>query len=421
MKQEPFLPVELSASTLPVERLTSTPQQVHFVFKLGEALHRYGAPAHRLEALLEKVVAQLGVDARFYSTPTAIFASVGPPEALATSFVRVQPGDMDLGRLVELDNLSMSLIRNRVSFADASRRLDVILEQPSPYSDAFTLLAYAVASAAAARLFGGGQNEVMVALIGGLGVGLVALLAPTIDALNRIQEAASALVASLIIVGCAAFVKPLSVEIATLAALLVLLPGLSLTVSLTELSTRNLMSGTARLAGSVTVLLQLTFGVALGGRLGALMWGNPASTQPSPQLWTMVPAFVFATAALVVLLRGRPRDLWMMGLTAAAGYVGTRLGAPVLGPELGAFVGALAAAMTSNALARRLDRPAVVALVPALLLLVPGSVGLRSLTSLFANDVIAGVSFAFSMTLIAVSIVAGILLANVLMRPGRAL
>lgn len=410
---------ELVASMQPAERVTS--RHVAFVFKLGEALHRYGAPAHRLEAMLVKVVGRLGVDARFYSTPTGIFASVGAPERLATSFVRVQPGDMDLGRLVELDKLSMALVDNQISFKEAAVELDAILEQPAPYSSTMTLLAYAVGGAAAARLFGGAAHEVLVALVAGLGVGLVALLAPRVEALNRIQEAASALVAALVTVACAVFVKPLSVEITVMAALLPLLPGLSLTVGLTELSTRNLMAGTGRLAGVATVLLQLTFGVALGSRLGALALGSPTSSVPMPQAWSLVPAFVFTTVALVVLMRGRPREFWMMGLTAAAGYIGIRLGGPVLGPELGAFLGALAAGMTSNAMARAFNRPAVVALVPALLILVPGSVGLKSLTSLFANDVIAGVSFAFSMSLVAVSLVAGMLLANVLMRPGRAL
>lgn len=398
-----------------------TPRHVAFVFRLGEALHRYGAPAHRLEEVLASVTAKLGVDARFYVTPTAIFATVGPPEVLGTSFVRVPPGDMDLGRLVELDALSMALIHDRISFPEAARQLERILEAKPLYSGLVTLLAYAVGAGAAARLFGGAAHEVQVALFAGLGVGLVALLAPRMAALHRIQEAVSGAVAALVAALGAAFVTPLSVELTTLGALLPLLPGLTLTVALTELTTRNLMSGTARLANAVTILLQLAFGVALGNRVGTLFVETVASPPPAPHGWSFAPAFVFTTVALVVLMRGRPRDLWMMALTAGAGYAGTRLGAPLLGPELGAFLGALAAAMTSNALARLVDKPAVVPLVPALLLLVPGSIGLKSLNSLYAHDVIAGLHFAFSTTVMLVSLVAGLLLANVIVRPNRAL
>jgi uncharacterized membrane protein YjjB (DUF3815 family) len=53
-------------------------------------------------------------------------------------------------------------------------------------------------------------------------------------------------------------------------------------------------------------------------------------------------------------------------------------------------------------------------LVPGILLLVPGSVGMRSLTALMEREVISGIETAFRMVVIAVSIVAGILIANVI-------
>src|SRR5690606_30564729 len=67
----------------------------------------------------------------------------------------------------------------------------------------------------------------------------------------------------------------------SLAGLVVLLPGLTFTIGLTELSTRHLASGTARLAGALVTFLGLGFGVALGSKAGALIatWllhGEPA-------------------------------------------------------------------------------------------------------------------------------------------------
>ena len=67
----------------------------------------------------------------------------------------------------------------------------------------------------------------------------------------------------------------------------------------------------------------------------------------------------------------------------------------------------------SNWYARLTNRPSQITLVPGLLLLVPGSVGLRSLASLLDKNVMVGVESAFHMVLIAVSLVAGILIANV--------
>ena len=53
-----------------------------FVLTLAEALHAHGTSAHRLEAMLTLVARRLGVEARFYSTPTAVIVSFGAATAL---------------------------------------------------------------------------------------------------------------------------------------------------------------------------------------------------------------------------------------------------------------------------------------------------------------------------------------------------
>jgi uncharacterized membrane protein YjjB (DUF3815 family) len=50
-------------------------------------------------------------------------------------------------------------------------------------------------------------------------------------------------------------------------------------------------------------------------------------------------------------------------------------------------------------------------MVPAILMLVPGSVGFRSLNSLLEQNVIAGVQTAFAMVLAATALSAGLLVA----------
>ncbi|HEX7977062.1 MAG TPA: threonine/serine exporter family protein, partial [Gemmatimonadaceae bacterium] len=53
-------------------------------------------------------------------------------------------------------------------------------------------------------------------------------------------------------------------------------------------------------------------------------------------------------------------------------------------------------------------------LVPGILLLVPGSVGYRSMSAMMDRDTVAGIDIAFTMILTAVSLVAGLLIAGVL-------
>ena len=60
------------------------------------------------------------------------------------------------------------------------------------------------------------------------------------------------------------------------------MPGLTLTAAMTELATRHLASGTARLSGAFITFLAIAFGVALGNRIGGAAFGlPPVATRPA--------------------------------------------------------------------------------------------------------------------------------------------
>ena len=209
----------------------------------------------------------------------------------------------------------------------------------------------------------------------------------------------------------------------TLSGLIVLVPGLTLTTAMTELATGHLVSGGARLAGALLTFLTIGFGVALGSRLGALSF--PAMVAPQAQaplpLWTEGAALLVAALAFVVLFRAAPRDGGWVLAAATVAYLGARSGAAALGPELGALFGALVLGVCSNLHARCLQRPAALTQVPGLMLLVPGSLGFRSVAALVEHDTLSGVQTAFTMVLVAIALVTGLLLANVLVPTRKAL
>jgi len=89
--------------------------------------------------------------------------------------------------------------------------------------------------------------------------------------------------------------------------------------------------------------------------------------------------------------------------------------------EMGAFLGALLVGIGSNLHARKWRRPASLTLIPGILLLVPGSVGFRSLSALMFNDVVSGMQTAFTMGITGVALVAGLLLANTVVTPRESL
>ena len=86
-----------------------------------------------------------------------------------------------------------------------------------------------------------------------------------------------------------------------------------------------------------------------------------------------------------------------------------------------AAVGALCVALVSNLLARVTDRPAAVALVPGLFLLVPGSVGFRGLVELLDSNLDSGLHHLVGAVLTAAALAAGVIIAQAMAPPRRAL
>ncbi len=385
--------------------------EIPFILSLAQALHRYGAPAHRLEAALSVAARVLGMQARFFSTPTTLIASFGPPEEMRTSLMRMEPGEMDLARLGSLDRLAGEVIRRKKTPEEGAREIERILARPQPYGAVISVLCFALAGGAGARLFGGGLAEIVAAAISSLLVGILEQFSDR-PALGRVRTPVAGFIAAAVSVVVAHLV-PMSPRIATLGGLFVLLPGLGLTVAMTELGTRQLMSGTSRLMGAAVALLQLVFGVALATRLGALLPALPhVPTVPTPG--TELVALLLLALAAIVLLRADAEDAPWILLAGAVAYLGARLGSQMLGTELGAFLGAVVLGMVSNLLAHLRDRPSVITIVPGLLLLVPGSIGFRGLESFLIKDVVAGMDTLFWMMMVAVSLCAGLLVGNVL-------
>lgn len=397
---------------------------VGFVLRLGRALHVYGIPAHALEEVMEKAAEKLGLRGQFFSTPTSILASFGassgPQDEPGVFLMRVTPGEVNLGKIAELDDVATGVLRGALDPAEGSKRIDIILVEPRSYGATLTTIAFSLASAAASRFLGGGLTEIAASALIGLFIGLLSLFVEKYQSLGKVFEFAAAGAASALAGSFSYFFGAYAVSNATLAGLITLMPGLTLTIAMIELSTRNLSSGTSRLSGAFVVFLSIGFGVAAGGAIANLLIGQPsiAPAKPLPA-WTEALAILSMPIALTILLRAQLRDAVWIVIAGALAVGGSRLGVRLFGPEMGVFLGALTVGVASNWYARLLDRPAIITEVPGIMLLVPGSVGFRGLAALMDEKIVSGVDTSFKMILTAVALVAGTLVANIIAPPRR--
>ncbi|MDP6446743.1 MAG: threonine/serine exporter family protein [Pirellulaceae bacterium] len=389
------------------------------VLDLARMLHISGMPAHELEERMHVAADKLGAPAQFFSTPTSIFVSFddGGQE---TCLIRVTPASVNLQRLSMLHELHASIERDRLSRVEIAERMAEIESLSPNFGNLLTVASFGVVGGTAAIFFGGDWDEASVAGVIGAIVGMIVLACSWGRQTRYLGEMAAAFTATVLASVGRLALPSLSTEITVLASLIILLPGLSLTVAINELATQNLASGTARLAGAFSVFLTMAFGVVMGRTLMNFVTGD-LSEQPGESLpvgWIAV-ALVISALAFSVLFQARQRDVGWILLAATISYGGTRLGGAFFGPAAAAWTGAFLLGVASNLFARSMNRPTAVMQVPGMILLVPGSIGFFSLFAFVRRDVAAGTESAFTMALVAISIVAGLLVANALLPSSR--
>lgn len=409
-----------------VQRLTTTPseklpqQEKHaFLLRAAELLHRCGTPSFRLEEVMAKVAGGLGVPSNFLYTPTALIVGLGQGDQQRTYVRRIESGEIDISRILALDHTLGQLESGAISIAEAAAKIEADAAAPPPFDWKVASLASAFACGGVAVIFGGQGIDVATAATLGLMIACFSRVAASRTGRGLLEPLMGFGVA--IITVMVSQVIPINDRLVTLAALILPIPGLTLTIALTELAVGHLSSGSARLAGALVTLFTLVLGVAIAWRMtGAWNRPLPLVQQPLP-LWCLIVAVGLTPIAFAVVFKA-PISQWpSIFVVVICGFLASRWISELAGVEAGAFVGALAVGCGSNAYARLLNRPAMIPQTPGLLILVPGTIGYRSLTAMLESDTLRGVELAFSMSIIGIALAGGLLLANQVISPRRVL
>ncbi|WP_396224636.1 threonine/serine exporter ThrE family protein [Gemmatimonas sp.] len=396
-----------------------------FILQLARQLHQHGTPAHRLEVTLSVLARRLGVQAEFFSTPTSIMVGIGTLEQQRVHLLRVNPGEPNLGHLSRLGEIVRQVMDGDITPAEGLRRIEVMDAEPPAYPTWLVMVAFVLASTAIACFLKLRVGDVAVAAALGLVTAVTVTTASRWESTRHVTEPLTAFIVTTLAFTVDGLLGTRTGYATSLAGLAILLPGLTFTVALTELSTRHLASGTARLSGAIVTFLGLGFGLALGAKAGGAAGALLRDLLPVMQgalpraplpWWTEWAGLLVAPLAFTVLLSARRQDAPLIVVACAAAYVTSKLAGAAVGEELGAFLGAFVVSAGSNILARVRRRVAMVTQVPGLLILVPGSIGFRSMTSLLGQEVETGIQTAFRVAIVGISLAAGILAGNVVTR-----
>ncbi len=379
---------------------------------MARALHRAGIATDALEQTLTDVANAIGLEVQIFALPTQITIAVGPFLNQAQTIMRLEPGQINLRNIASLNDVYDELREGKIDYRTASARVEAIDTRPT-MSVFWQIPALALVAIGVGILLGAGVREITVAGFIGLATGVIAVIADRNAVVARLFEVSAAFVGALIVAAFAHIFGPTNIYISIIAGVVVLLPGYSLTLALHELANSNLVAGVARLGRVLSILLALACGAFLGFAVigpSLLTTGDLHMHAVEGRWWIF--ASVLMAVGLAIDLNSRLRDfIWVFASCFFALLISHLLtGTPV--HNIAAFASAFLVGIVANLAARFFRLPQAVMLVPALLVLVPGSLSYESVLFAFQHNISSALTFAANAGFAAIQLVAGLLLSQ---------
>lgn len=403
------------------------PLEVRYLKRYARCLHTAGVPAHQFERMMTALADKLGFNCQVLSSPTAIFLSFHYQDdedglrPIPMQLERMQPPSINLGNTADLYYLGNCLLDGQVSIKQAYAEMrDWQPEHIYPLwlqIICWGLTGGAIAVMLSASWAGIAAASLTCALLG-------VLVTQAGDYLREGGlEAIAALFSTFLVFALNALVPGLDVFVVIMSSLIVLIPGLGLTIAVTELSTDHLASGSARLAGALVTLLKLSLGVLIGTVIvGWFGWSaeiESLTPLSAPPAWFRWPALLAAAFSFAVLFSTRRQDFLIAMSAAIISFVISRAGVAAGGLEFGVLLASMSVAILANLYGRLFKQTGALIRVPGIILLVPGTIGYHGATALFLDG---GVNLSDT-TLLAlrllISLVGGLLFGNTLLPPRR--
>jgi uncharacterized membrane protein YjjP (DUF1212 family) len=385
---------------------------LEFLYRLGQAYIGCGEQTAQVELILRRVAAANGArHTRVVTFPTAIFITLhdGESERVTLSEGPLEP--LRLDQMADVVALGLAAQNGAIAPREGIERLSEILQQKPRFGPFGGIIGHTVLTVGLAMVLASAVEGLLAAAVLGAIVG-------ALKAVNRnrpllalpLPVVAAALVSTLVFQAAdrGLPVDPLQLLIPPLVTFL---PGGMLTMAMVELAYGDMVSGAARLITGFVQLVLLAFGLAAGAafvgyRAESLL---AATTQLTSLPWVEWAGVLLFGLGIFLHFSAPRRSLpWILAVLFVV-FATQRASTELVGSEVSGFFGMLVAMPLGYLVQLRFQGPpAMVTFLPSFWIVVPGSLGLVSVTRML-SDRAAGIEGLFSVVTVLVSIALGTL------------
>jgi len=374
-------------TTLNTTQDTST--LLEFMFRLGQAYLACGEQTAQVELRLRRVALAFGMSrTRVIAFPTAILITLHDETSERVTLSEGPAEGLRLDQMSEVYRLGAIAERAEITPREGLDRLIDILRARPRFGRVSNVVGHMMLSVGLAMLLMPTLPNILSAAVLGVMVGLLRLFHQ-----ERTLFAVPTPVVAAALVSGAVFwaasrglpVDPLQMMV---PPLVMFLPGAMLTMGMVELAYGDMVSGSSRLMTGFVQLVLLAVGLAAGA---ILMGGDAqalivAGEQLVKKPWlSWVGVLLFCLGVFLHLSAPRNALPWIIVVALVAVLV-QRVTAGIFGAEISGFFAMIGAMPVSYLIQMRFNGPpAMVTSLPAFWLVVPGSLGLLSVTRMMSD------------------------------------
>ncbi len=385
---------------------------LEFLFRLGQGYIACGEQTAKIELLLRRIAAAYGMrKSRVVAFPTAIFISLHDSSGERVTLADCQAQTLRLDQMADIYALGDAALGGLLEIKDGLQRLAAIRRQKARFGRVGIVVGHAILSVGLAIVLMPTPINLATAAVLGFVVGLIKLVNTGRSVLSVPLPVVTATAVSSLVFLAIRYGLPIDPLHALVPPLVTFLPGGMLTLGMVELAYGDMVSGSSRLISGFVQLVLLAFGLGIGAALTGYFpedlvfsAGQYVSLPWAP--WAGV--LVFGTGVFLHFSGPRNSLMWLL-LVLFLAFAAQRFAVGLFGSEISGFFGTLVATPVAYLIEMKFrGPPAAVTFLPSFWLLVPGALGLLSVTRMM-SDRAAGIDGLITVVFVITSVALGTL------------
>jgi len=396
------------------ERSARTAELLDFMLRLGQAYLATGEQTALIELFLRRVATAQNIRrCRVVAFPTALFISVHDGDREHVTLSEGPLTKLRLDQVAEVYTIGEEAQSGALTPAAGLERIRTTMRREPRFGTFGSIVGHVTLTVGlAAVLFPTIPNLVAAAALGAVVGGVKAISQDRPVLAAPLSVVAAALVAMLVALATRAG-APIQPLYAVIPPLITFLPGATLTFGMIELAYGDMVSGAARLMAGFVTLVLLAFGLVVGA---AVVGFSPSNLDLSlfaisalDAAWIPWAGALIFGIGMYVHFSAPARSLPWILLVISVAFGVQRAASEIFGAETSGFFGMLFATPLGFLIQQRFHGPpSMVTFLPSFWLLVPGSLGLISVTTMLADNA-AGIDGLVTSTFAFASIALGVL------------